>query len=402
MIAPRRGRPRWLRFSSDLPAPPRLVGVTLGDRVIDVAVVDDIVLDDPWRRSGGGWSVDPRRLADVPDTGKPAPWPALVPVGTDPVDGQFMVNLEDVGHLAVNADHADTARFVLQAMAVELAMSPLADEDTHVHVVGFAKDLPDVMDNGRLTHHDSVSEHLVDLEAEAARSDDQLAADGLDTVAEARRQYTSSDYTAPHLVLCAAELSEDQAKRLADLSRVTRLACAIVSSHAEAVPDGWAYDIDANRAAVLHAGSGDGVELTAAMLDDDQIAAVINVLADEKDEPLPSTEDTVRLTAVPDVEPSPWTSDHVTARTPEASDSSVAHDPTPRDVPGTVGENDQAAAAPAVPVTAVPAETKTDQDHVWIQILGEPALTPLKPGKVEDKRRGMLTELAVLLHLVLS
>lgn len=86
-------------------------------------------------------AADSADLLTEPQAAKvPAPYPALVTLGTAPDGAAVLADLETVRLLHLAGD-ADEARDVLRTIALELAHSPLADR-LNLHLVGFAEDLP--------------------------------------------------------------------------------------------------------------------------------------------------------------------------------------------------------------------------------------------------------------------
>ena len=407
---------RVLRHLDDstrhLDSVPRIVGVTVTGQSVDVAVAADLDLPEPWSLVEGAWSVEPRSLPDAPHS-LVSPWPSLVPVGTTPAGDPFLLNLEDVGSLAVSAQDPDLARHIMQAMAVELAVSPISDGDLHVHLVGLAEGLPAAIDSGRLERCDDIDELLDRLERQKREHETALAADSLDSAAHARRAWFSSDFTAPHVVLCANELSEEQLQRLGELTRSPRFAAAAVTSQPQPVAGGWVLDVADASAAQLHTGEGGGLEIVPAPLTDRDLAAVVDVLETAQRPSVPATaptEDDAQEGALSDeqkdsglggidpLETVPvsfegmWAAEEVETSLVDTTPMPRLVDPLTEAATGTGTETEEAAlASSASPATEAP--------HIWLHLLGEPKITPLGGQKAPNSREARLTELAMLLHL---
>jgi len=396
---------------------PQVVGVTVTERTVDVAIATDVDLPKPWALVDGAWSVTPGDLPSAPHS-LVSPWPSLAAVGTTGAGDPFLLNLEDVGHLSVTAPgDRDLARHIMQAMAVELAVSPIADGDLHVHLVGLAPALPDVINNGRLDYCDDIDALLDRLERHRIDHDQALAADNLDTTAHARRAWASSDYTAPHVVLCAAELTDTQLHRMGDLTRDPRFAAAAVTSQPQPVAGGWVLEATDLHSAELHTGAGGGLAITPAPLPDDDLAAVIEVLAAAQRPSTPAT-DTASVAEAPASEPTVDESTtgpdgtpvdsgvDIFVSAPSASAPVWAADeieaalvdtaPLPRLVGPITPTSGDAAKAPD---TSEPESADIPASHIWLHLLGEPKVTPLSGEEAPESREARLAELAVLLHL---
>ncbi|MBB1033573.1 LysM peptidoglycan-binding domain-containing protein [Dietzia sp. CQ4] len=398
---------------------PQVVGVTLTEHTVDVAIATDLELPEPWARVDGAWSVAPRHLPDAPHS-LVSPWPSLAAVGATAAGDPFLLNLEDVGHLAVSAPNdRDLARHIMQAIAVELAVSPIADGDLHIHLVGLAPDLPAALDNGRLDHWEDIDALLDHLDRTSGQHSQALAADDLATTAHARRAWDSSDYTAPHVVLCAAEITEAQLHRLGELTRAPRFAAAAVTSQPAPVAGGWVLEATDSAAAQLHTGAGGGLAITPAQLTDADLAAVVEVLAAaqrpsrptpaEETPAEPATEGHEPTEDVQTVDGADGPADVPTSTAPtwaaEEVETTLADTaPMPRLVDPLTDTVDHPTFTLAPPADDTPAASHhaaatEPADHLWLHLLGEPKVTPLSGEKAPESREGRLTELAVLLHL---
>ena len=409
--------------SRDGTALPTLVGVTLGQEQVGVALVDEVELTEPWELREGSWWVEPSAL----DTAEPAmasPWPTVVPIGSID-DEDFLLNLELVGHLAIRATDSDTARHIVQALAVELAVSPLSDE-VQLHLVGVARDLPDAVASGRVHTVDSVDELIADLESTSKRHDRDLEADGIATINEARALYQTSDYTAPHVVLSVDPLTSEQRERIDELAAGPRWAFAAVTPAEHEAHAGWILDVDADSHADLHTGSGGGMEMEVKGLDDEALAAVVEVLAsthrpattpaahapdaddagDRARGGAPGGMEGLLTSPEPDhcgtgseqaVEgDSDNSGDSAPAWAAEKVDSNLL-DTHPAPVLVTAPKPHGASEEPATDTTVD--DIVADFGHVWIRTLGVPQVDPATPGRIEANKVGLLTELAVMLHL---
>ncbi|WP_328687231.1 type VII secretion system-associated protein [Streptomyces caniferus] len=168
----------------------------------------------PWRlgQNETFWRI---QRADIPvhgtETGTAAPYPGLVSLGS--LDGaRLLLNLDAApGLVSLTGTHADRSA-VLTSVAAELATSGWSDRMT-VTLVGFGKELT-ALDPTRVRHVDDVEALLATMDAETRQRRGALAMAGHDSVPTGSAQQTQG---APHLVLLAAQPTEDQAAQFAEL-----------------------------------------------------------------------------------------------------------------------------------------------------------------------------------------
>ena len=351
--------------AESIPLPP-LIAVWIGDEHIEVGFTEHTELPAPWRGSDVSHhrTVDPRLLPD-PAPSAVSPYPALAAIGTVGDGRELLLNLEQLAHLSVTGD-PDTAAGVLRALAIELAASPLAD-DLHLTLVGFGEELATTIATGRITHHATTDGVLERLARHIALDTATLEANDVDTIAEARTVYEDSEMTAPQIVLIAEPLTTAQATLLHDITtRTPHVAFAAVTTDPATTapcvltitdPDGTAtLDITGTSSHTVTV----TVTVTATTLDTDRYHALVDLLTTTTRPPAAATDpgaweagvlateiatDTKTIKAVLDVDP---------------------HDPLP------------------------------DSGHIWIRLLGKPAVTPPYPGDPEG-RENSLTEIAALL-----
>ncbi|MFC1411737.1 LysM peptidoglycan-binding domain-containing protein [Streptacidiphilus sp. N1-12] len=130
----------------------------------------------------------------------PAPYPALVSLGTAAEGSIILVDLEAVRlvHLS-GAPRAVTE--VLRTLALELAFTPLADQVT-IHTVGVAEELEPVAE-GRLRVHESLEDAVAAVSSRDQEVRRALADAGASTPREARSRGAAGGAWAPEIVLCA-------------------------------------------------------------------------------------------------------------------------------------------------------------------------------------------------------
>lgn len=351
---------------------PRVLLVMV-DEAVEIGFLEAAELPGPWASTSGfGWAVDPRALpADVVEA-VVSPYPALVSIGAGVDDGrELLVNLEEMAHLGLSGAPGDVEG-VLRALAIELAVSPIADQ-VHVHVVGFGAELADVLRTGRVTHHESADAALTRLARWVGSDADLLVRDGVSSVSEARSTYPDSELTAPQVVLINAALTSEQLAVVAQIEALRpRIAFAAVSACED---DSLAWELaigDDGIADLVNRGVGSS-QVVVASLDAGQYAGVVEVLA---------TTDAPADESV--FEPFVWEAEVLEAEV--ARDSKIN-------------------AVPDLPVDHVDDDRVVDVDdgvpelpHVWIRVLGEPSVTPLYGGSAEG-REASLTEIAALLAM---
>ncbi|MEU8812454.1 hypothetical protein ACN6LC_004488 [Streptomyces violaceoruber] len=215
-------------------------------------------------------------LADT-DTlnGASAPYPALVSIGWDPQGRYVLVDLEHIGLLHLDGD-ADLARHVLQAIAVELATTPVAG---HLEVTALGQTAPDL--------EKAVPERVARADTDAAsaeltaHTEDQrnaLTALGADSPRAARLSDDAGDWT-PHIVL-AEQLPDSPTTEslLATLTAQPRTASAVISAATLADPPDEAWTLTCHDPSELVALPNSGLLVRLQTLDDDRFRDAIELL----------------------------------------------------------------------------------------------------------------------------
>ncbi|MFG2667588.1 LysM peptidoglycan-binding domain-containing protein [Streptomyces sp. NPDC048387] len=226
---------------------PVVTAVVLHDQKVELHLDQDTAPMKPFSGTAGRtdlWTC-PASSPDLADRdalqGADAPYPALVSLGWDGAGRLVLVDLEHVGVLHLDGD-ADHARHVLQAIAVELASTPLPG---HLEITALA-DTAAGLDEAapeRVARTDTLTEAVAELTSHTADQRRALAALGAPTLRAARLQEDAGGSWTPHILL-AAELPEgDQSKALFDLiTDHPRVAGAVVtaSENADLAPEeGW-------------------------------------------------------------------------------------------------------------------------------------------------------------------
>ncbi|OEJ21517.1 hypothetical protein AS594_38905 [Streptomyces agglomeratus] len=217
-----------------------------------------------------------------------APYPALVSVGWDAAGHLVLVDLEQVGILHLAGD-ADFARHVLQAIAVELASTPLPG---HIEVTALAETAPglDSAAPERVVRIDDLADATAELVSHTADQRRALAAVGASSLRAARLTDDAGGAWTPH-VLLAADLPDDQAvTALFDtLAEQPRAAGAVITTSAHQAPaEAWTLECKDPDETIVLPGSNLPIKLQG--LSDEHFADAIELLslaASDADVPAP-------------------------------------------------------------------------------------------------------------------
>ncbi|MER8236142.1 LysM peptidoglycan-binding domain-containing protein [Streptomyces sp. NPDC094049] len=218
-------------------------------------------------------------LADRDDLqGADAPYPALVSLGWDGAGRLVLVDLEYVGVLHLDGD-ADHARHVLQAIAVELASTPLPG---HLEITALADAAPGLDEAApeRVARTEALADAVAELTSHTADQRRALAALGAPTLRAARLNEDAGGSWTPHILL-AAELPEG-AQTEALLGLVTaqpRVASAVVTASEtddRAPEEGWTLHCAGPDETIVLPGSGLPIKLQG--LTDQHFADAIELL----------------------------------------------------------------------------------------------------------------------------
>lgn len=210
---------------------PELLAVRLADDEIAVYLTEPADLPEPFEAAHPdrtAWVVRPGR-AEPPPRPTVSPYPALTTIGTDDAGGVLLLDLEQVGSLNVVGD-AETARGVLTAIAVELAVNPWSDQ-IQATLVGMPHGLAHDLGRFRVQHVDDVPALIRNLRADMEDRRTALDSYDVDDVHQARVKATDLESWAPHIVILGVEPPEAQRNELAELvAHMPRLGIATVAS----------------------------------------------------------------------------------------------------------------------------------------------------------------------------
>ncbi|MFB7609980.1 LysM peptidoglycan-binding domain-containing protein [Streptomyces gardneri] len=210
--------------------------------------------------------------------GADAPYPALVSLGWDASGRLALVDLEYIGVLHLDGD-PDHARHVLQAIAVELASTPLPG---HLEITALADTAPGLDDAApeRVARTNRLADAVAELTSHTIDQQRALAALGAPTLRTARLQDDAGGSWTPHILL-AAELPEGtETEGLLDLiTTAPRVAGAVVTSseNADLAPhDGWTLQCAGPDETIVLPGSSLPIKLQG--LSDPHFADAIELL----------------------------------------------------------------------------------------------------------------------------
>lgn len=222
------------RHEAGEPLPPLRMARVLADR-LELHLSVPTVAFPPFAALSGDdtmWWLD--RDADLLDAAAaadvPCPYPALAPVGRDLDGGHVLLDLEELGALAVQTASDDDATAVLAALTVELATSQWAD-DLQVTLVGACGELPGALGVDRVVYTRDLDRLLVQLDAVAASLRTVFSTAGVDGPRQARSARVVPDSWSPHIVLLGVEPTPEQAERLQRLlGEEPRVPVAVVTT----------------------------------------------------------------------------------------------------------------------------------------------------------------------------
>ncbi|WP_331736683.1 LysM peptidoglycan-binding domain-containing protein (plasmid) [Streptomyces canus] len=205
-----------------------------------------------------------------------APYPALVSIGWDTQGRYVLVDLEHIGLLHLDGN-PDFARHVMQAIAVELANTPVAG---HLEVTALGHTVPglETAVPERVARAADIDAATAEMTAHTGDQRSALTALGADSPRAARLSDDAGDWT-PHVVL-AEQLPNGATtdSLLATLTEQPRTASTVITATTAAdLPDeAWTLDCQDTDTLVALPHSGLLVRLQA--LDDDRFHDAIELL----------------------------------------------------------------------------------------------------------------------------
>ncbi|MFE1500092.1 hypothetical protein ACFW89_34065, partial [Streptomyces albidoflavus] len=263
---------------------PVVTAVVLHEQKVELHLDGDVPPMNPFSRAAGRtdlWTC-PASSPDLADPdalqGADAPYPALVSLGWDGAGHLVLVDLEHVGVLHLDGD-ADHARHVLQAIAVELASTPLPGHLEITALAATAAGLDDAAPD-RVARTASLADAIAELTSHTADQRRALAAIGAPTLRTARLQEDAGGSWSPHILL-AAELQEGaQTEALFGLITAQPRVAGVVVTASEnadlAAEEGWILHCAGSDETIVLPGSGLPIKLQG--LSDPHFADAIELL----------------------------------------------------------------------------------------------------------------------------
>lgn len=383
---------------------PQVHAARLSPAAFELFLTEPAHLPAPWRGTADAtvWLLEGVDAAELPDEDLseiPAPYPALVTIGEDAEQSNVLLDLEYLGSLGLLGD-TETTREALAALAIELAVSPWADDLT-VTVVGAFAELEGSLQTGRVRYVPTVELLLTELEERTTADQQALAAAGAASVGQARSARTAPSTWAPEIVIVPGELTDRQRNLLANLvDALPRVAIAAVTGATTPIGE-WTLQLHDDRTATLNPV---GLTLTPQLVTASSYASLLHLVEIATyDDLVPTTRD--------DQEDAPEAAERPqeAPTAPQTATSLPEATPTPHNAP----QPNAAAAAPAVIITtaspdirlvtappAVP-EPVVDEEPAagpTIRVLG-PVELDGADGPVEPTKRARLMEYATYLLL---
>jgi LysM repeat protein len=409
---------------------PELFALRLEDQEIALYLSEPADLPAPFVAASAdrtAWVVLPG-TATTPARESVSPYPALATIGVDDHGGVLMLDLEQIGSLNVVGDE-DTARGVLNAIAVELAENPWS-EQIEVTLVGMPRGLARDLDRFRVQHVDDTAALVRNLRTSLAGREASFDSYGVDGVHSARTRATDAESWAPHVVILGQLPDEAVQRELQELvERVPRLGIATIAN-GETLGAGSIVRISSATSAelvspgdvmpplpftpqVLQGRELELVQELFATTEQDSVAAPITAPIVTVDAPQPAAgggladeEQQADLSDVPSA-PSPESATHsdvdASAEAEQPATASEDADTAPAE-PAVVAEPaDDVAAAPidvphASPDVPSPAETVTAPDWPapYVRMLGPVDVLHLAdPDRLPGRGAELLTYLSL-------
>lgn len=228
---------------------PALRAARITHDTLELYLVDaDVELPEPFTTSVGDpgtWTLHRGDLSVLLDDDAaaeiPAPYPSLVTVGHDEQQAHLLLNLEELGALALTGD-PQLAHEVLTALAIELITSTWTD-DSRITLVGVLPELVAALASDRTTYVETLEQIITALEYTATVHRDALAEQGQAGATQARAAGLVEDTWTPHLILVGTDLTATDRERITHLlTQVPRVALATITTRGPAVGE-WSLRI---------------------------------------------------------------------------------------------------------------------------------------------------------------
>ncbi|MBV7674263.1 LysM peptidoglycan-binding domain-containing protein [Streptomyces halstedii] len=229
---------------------PAVEAVVLHDSKIELHLTADTPPMKPFTATAGRqdlW-ICPASSLDLADEEQlqdaDAPYPALVSIGWDNSGRLVLIDLEYIGILNLTGD-TDFSRQVLQAIAIELASTPLPG---HLEVTVLADTAPglDAAGPERVARTSNLADAAAELASHAEDQRRAMAAVSASSLRAARLLDAGAGAWAPHILL-AEDLRGDDAQiasLFSALTQIPQVAGAVITADASAELPATAWSLD--------------------------------------------------------------------------------------------------------------------------------------------------------------
>ena len=364
---------------------PALRAARLTPGMLELYLIDDDAdLPEPFTRDDDDpavWLLDRTDLDDAiltpEDADKyPAPWPALVTLGQDDDRGALLVNLEELGSLALHGP-SPLNQEVLSALVVELLTGAWTD-DSRVTLCGVMPELVDALGSDRVSYSDDLDRVLTGLEYSAKIHRDVLTDADIDSGDQARIVDAGDGDWTPQVLILGGDVTAQQTARL-DKLVATRPRVAIASITTDDQVGQWSLTVAYTEHSTTATLSGDAItlELTPQRIPTAQYEDLLDIArtAHEPDVPGPSWTDGIAPSDPIVIDDIPAPEDPATIVLDDLVDAE-----TVPDLPDVETETTDAAAEPKTdevatddePETAAELETDEPTNDADIHVLPGP------------------------------
>ncbi|MER6610806.1 LysM peptidoglycan-binding domain-containing protein [Streptomyces sp. NPDC000927] len=264
---------------------PVIEAVVLHDAKVELHLAEDTTPMKPFTATAGRkdlWTC-PASSPDLADEEQlknaDAPYPALISIGWDHAGHLVLIDLEHVGILNLAGD-TDFARQVLQAIAVELASTPLPG---HLEVTALADTAPglDTAAPERFVRTDDLADATIELTSHTADQRRALSAIGADNLRAARLMDDAAGAWTPHILLADTLPGSDDTHVTALFGTLTeepRTAGAVITADAAAALPATAWTLECQGPDHTLALPGSDLAIKLQGLSDEHFADAIELL----------------------------------------------------------------------------------------------------------------------------
>ena len=270
---------------------PQIAAIEIGDRLtLHLAGPGD--LPSPWQPmpDSNHWSVpadiDLDQLGTPTEPDAEAPYPQLAVIGTGDNGATWLLNLEELGTVAITGD-ATYAGDLARGIAAEIAINPWT-RDVRLDSIGIAPEAA-TLNPARARHHTTLGGMAGEVVADAVHIADRLTDVGVPDIATARATSASDDLWESRLLIVDAEHADDTLHTLAQLltEQPGRTGAALIVVGPSTVPARYQLELTSTGRVRF---PEVGLDLTSAGLTGDEAhgcASLIAAADDLDDQPIP-------------------------------------------------------------------------------------------------------------------